>query len=250
MLTDHLAPDVAKTLRLLAPDLVQTEQYMDFLRNRRFRQTLLCHKGVALNRAPAPERLERLYVASAFDPVSVDLGPGAVEEFRTPRGLPVTVGDPLVKAALLHLAEVWPAAVPFRDLVAAARVRLGRAARPAPPADAPDSRLLLASLLKCTAPGAVEFRLTPPRLVVSLSERPRTTALARLQAATGAPVVSLRHEVVTLDPLDRRVLPHLDGRGDRGRILRALAESTDPDLSAEELERCLHRLARRALLEW
>src|SRR5262249_34675400 len=46
MLTEHFPPDVGQTLRLLAPDLVQTEQYMDFLRNRRFRQTLLCHKGV------------------------------------------------------------------------------------------------------------------------------------------------------------------------------------------------------------
>jgi methyltransferase-like protein/SAM-dependent methyltransferase len=251
MLTDHLAPGVANTLRLLAPDLVQAEQYMDFLRNRRFRQTLLCHRGVSLDRAPAPERLERLYVASAFRPVSAhpDLGPGAAEEFRSPRGLPVTTGEPLVKAALLHLAEAWPAAVPFRDLPAAALARLGRHAGPGPSADTPHSRALLAALLKCAAPGAVEFRLTPPRLVVEVSERPRATALARFQAAAGVPVVSLRHQVVTLDALDRRVLRHLDGSRDRGQLLRALTDSTGPGLSAEALEQCLGRLARDALLE-
>jgi methyltransferase-like protein/SAM-dependent methyltransferase len=251
MLTDHLAPGVAETLRLLAPDLVRTEQYLDFLRNRRFRQTLLCHRGVSLDRAPAPGRLERLYVASAFRPVSArpDLGRGAAEEFRSPRGLPVTTGEPLVKAALLHLAEAWPAAVPFHDLTAAALARLGREAGPGPPADPPHSGLLLASLLKCAAPGAVEFRLTPPRLVVGVSERPRATALARYQAAAGVPVVSLRHQAVTPDALDRRVLRHLDGSRDRGQLLQALADSTDPGLSAESLGQCLCRLARHALLE-
>ncbi|HKB02450.1 MAG TPA: class I SAM-dependent methyltransferase [Gemmataceae bacterium] len=247
MLTDHLAPGVANTLRLLAPDLVQTEQYLDFLRNRRFRQTLLCRQGVSLHRAPAPERLERLYVASGFRPVSADpdLGPGAVEEFRTPRGLSVTTGDPLVKAALVHLAEAWPGAVLVRALPAAALARLGRDAGP----DAADTRLLLPSLLKCATPGAVEFRLTPPRLVATLSDRPRASALARFQAATGAPVVSLRHQVVPVDAPDRRVLRLLDGSRDRGQLLRDLGDSTDAGLSAEALEDCLGRLARHALLE-
>jgi methyltransferase-like protein len=251
MLTDHLAPGVAQTLRLLAPDLVQTEQYLDFLRNRRFRQTLLCHKGVSLDRAPAPERLESLFVASGFRPASAapDLGPGVIEEFRSPRGLPVTSGDPVVKAALLHLAEAWPDAVPFRELPAAARARLGRGAGPGPSADAPHSRVLPTSLLKCAAPGAVEFRVTRPRLVTNVSERPRATALARFQAAAGVPVVSLRHQVVPLDALDRRVLRHLDGSRDRGQLLRALAGPTGPGPSAESLEECLGRLARHALLD-
>lgn len=251
MLTDHLAPGVAETLRLLAPGLVQTEQYLDFLRNRRFRQTLLCHRGVPLNRAPAPERLERMYVASAFRPVSArpDLGAGAVEEFRSPRGLPVTAGEPLVKAALLHLAEAWPAALPFGDLTAAALALLGREYGPVPSADTPLPRLLLPSLLKCAAPGAVEFRLTPPRLVVEISEHPRATALARYQATAGVPVVSLRHQVVALDTLDRRILQHLDGSRDRRQLLQLLVGSTDPALSAESLEQRLGLLARQAMLE-
>ena len=37
------------TLRHISPDLLHMEQYMDFLRNRMFRQTLLCHDSVALD---------------------------------------------------------------------------------------------------------------------------------------------------------------------------------------------------------
>jgi hypothetical protein len=95
----------------------------------------------------------------------------------------------------------------------------------------------------------VEFRLTPPRLIATVSERPRATALARYQAAADIPVVNLRHEVVAIDALDRRVLRHLDGTRDRGRLLRALADPAVPGPSAEALEECLGRLARHALLE-
>ena len=36
-------PEVRSTLRKLARDPIEKEQYMDFLKCRRFRQTLLCH---------------------------------------------------------------------------------------------------------------------------------------------------------------------------------------------------------------
>jgi methyltransferase-like protein/SAM-dependent methyltransferase len=262
MLTEHFPPDVGQTLRLLAPDLVQTEQYMDFLRNRRFRQTLLCHKGVSLNRAVGLECLEALHVASAYRPVSEqpDLHSGAAEEFRTPRGSALSAGEPLLKAGLVHLAEAWPASVPFRNLPAAARARLGLGPEAGPPAAGP-ARLLLASLLKCAAPTAVEFSVTPPRLVAEVSRRPAATPLARLQAVAGPTVTNLRHQAIPLSALDSQVLRHLDGSRDRAQLVRALADGLDrallpttpggrpdPRPLGELLDQCLRRLARHALL--
>ena len=49
--------NIEKTLKILATDQIQAEQYMDFLRNRMFRQTLLCHEGVALSIGVTPDRL-------------------------------------------------------------------------------------------------------------------------------------------------------------------------------------------------
>ena len=40
------------------PDLLYLEQYLDFLRNRTFRRTLLCHEHQALNREPSPKELD------------------------------------------------------------------------------------------------------------------------------------------------------------------------------------------------
>jgi SAM-dependent methyltransferase len=46
----NLPAPIANTLRGLSTDIVQMEQFMDFLRNRMFRQTLLCHKNIQVQR--------------------------------------------------------------------------------------------------------------------------------------------------------------------------------------------------------
>src|SRR5262249_15190105 len=56
------------------------------------------------------------------------------------------------------------------------------------------------------------------------SERPVASPLARRQAATDAPVTSLRHRLVTLSEFDRVILRHLDGTRDRAALLGVLLE--------------------------
>jgi len=55
----HEMFDPRGALGWLAGDVLEREQYLDFLRLRRFRQTLLCHEGVVLDRNVTPEHLER-----------------------------------------------------------------------------------------------------------------------------------------------------------------------------------------------
>jgi len=38
-----MPPEVESVLPMLSSDIIPLEQYMDFLRNRMFRQTLICH---------------------------------------------------------------------------------------------------------------------------------------------------------------------------------------------------------------
>ena len=48
MSTHHTGSQAENVIRGFASNIVELEQYMDFLRNRMFRQTLLCHKNVEL----------------------------------------------------------------------------------------------------------------------------------------------------------------------------------------------------------
>jgi predicted methyltransferase family protein len=64
MMTMVLPPQVAETLERLSPDILHFEQYMDFVRNRQFRQTLLCHRELRPQRALTPAVLHGLALLS------------------------------------------------------------------------------------------------------------------------------------------------------------------------------------------
>ena len=55
MVLSNFGPDIEKTLKMLATDQIMVEQYMDFLRNRMFRETLLCHAKITPNWSIQPK---------------------------------------------------------------------------------------------------------------------------------------------------------------------------------------------------
>jgi hypothetical protein len=126
MLLNDLPPEVGSALRTISADVIHLEQYGDFLRNRAFRQTLLCRQGTAVSYCLGVDRLRGLYVASPARALSPrpDTHSTAEERFTSPKGAVVKSVDPLAKAALVHLAEIWPRSLRFEDLSLVARTRL------------------------------------------------------------------------------------------------------------------------------
>jgi 2-polyprenyl-3-methyl-5-hydroxy-6-metoxy-1,4-benzoquinol methylase len=57
LFTAGLSPEALQTLRQLASDPIRAEQYLDFLRRRSFRRSLLCHASLNPSPRPLPERL-------------------------------------------------------------------------------------------------------------------------------------------------------------------------------------------------
>jgi SAM-dependent methyltransferase len=111
--------EVVDTIRLLSQgDRIKEQQYLDFLKCRRFRQTLLCHRELALGHEPAAARIPELCVSSPAKPAQDVTDPGSDEEveFHATDGASMTTNLPLAKAAILYLTARWPLAVPFREL--------------------------------------------------------------------------------------------------------------------------------------
>src|SRR5262249_55302177 len=75
----------------------------------------------------------------------------------------------------------------------------------------------------------VELYAGPLPFVTAVSERPLACPYARDQAAAGPKVTNRRHEVLRLNPVQRALLPLLDGSRDRAELLQALAEIADQD---------------------
>jgi methyltransferase-like protein/SAM-dependent methyltransferase len=212
MVSTNFGPEVAQTLqRLGAHNIVQMEQYMDYVRCRYFRQSLVCHRGVPLNRLIEPDVVKGFLLASRAAPEHPrpSLHRADSEKFQKPSGQGIVCHNPLTKIALLTLGAEWPAPVPFADLLARTKAEADRQGVPIEEAD--PERYLAGEMLTCMAAGVVDWHLGPVAFTTVPGLRPATTPLARLQASEGRQVTNLGGENITLDEIHRQVLRHLDG---------------------------------------
>jgi len=217
VIDDKTSAQTGEALGHMARDLIDLEQYTDFIHNRTFRQSLLCHAGLAVSRSLKVERLLNLYVAARALPVSAepDLNGPTIEEFRAFDGGVLKTDHPVSKAALRHLGEIWPRAIAFRELVPAAIARLAPEARP--PADpkslALEAEVLGVNLLRAYtySRNLVELHSYPPPLVSGVSPRPQVSPIARFQLAEDNRITNLYHERVELEGIVWYLFRYLDG---------------------------------------
>ncbi|MGE5569716.1 MAG: methyltransferase regulatory domain-containing protein [Rhodospirillales bacterium] len=223
-----LNPAAAEAVRALAgDDRIRKQQYLDFFKCRRFRQTLLCRAEIRLEDPPDARRVSTLWADCAAQPVSE-------EEFRAPDGASIRTNLPLAKAAIGHLSRSWPRAVPFEELLTSV----------------PHPAFLQDLLLRTYASGLVELHASPSPFTTEVRECPRAFSLARYHAARGSTIPTLRHSTVAVeDRLARRLIELLDGTRSRQELLRDLQAFAGFSVSAEDLDRNLAKLARLALLE-
>jgi methyltransferase-like protein len=223
MLATNLPPDLADILQRYANNTVELEQYLDFLRNRPFRQSLLCHQQVQLSARLKPERLADFYVASPILPAQQDEPATAAEKFNAPNGAAFTTDHPVTKAALHYLSEIWPRAVSFNALLVEAQKRTGLDSQSLDPKEA---QLLGFNLLQAYAYNdeLIELHIHQPLLAVESGEYPTASPVARWQTQFGQRVTNLRHEQINLDNTSHQLLPYLDGSHDRPALLAILEE--------------------------
>lgn len=207
-------------------DLLLKEQYLDFLKGRRFRQTLLCHAYTPVQREPAMAAAMQMDVvgqmrADLAEGTALDLAAGVAVRFSNLDGAALAIDHPVAKAALALIDDAFPAPLAASDLLASARVRA------ASDASADDDAAVLAHTLTTGFQmGLLTLYCDAPRFATQPGEHPRTSALARLQLDAGADLLtSLRPSMVRLDSrLALELVFLLDGSRDRDKILRDLAK--------------------------
>lgn len=255
MLASNFPAEAGKTVRRIAPDVIRQEQFMDFLRNRTFRQTLLVHADATVDRNVSPDRLGSLWIAGALQPEGpVRLAEGELASFRTPAGS-LRTPHAITKAAMRVMAELWPCALPIDEVFERSLKLLAADGAGLPIAPDAARPTLLSDLLQCYAAGLIELHGMASPFVVEPGERPNAHALARWQAAEGRPqLTSLRHRMVSVDENLRRLLPLLDGsrnRDDLCGVLRGwVTEGRQPPAAAvrQRLDQAIGQLARAGLL--
>ena len=246
MLTTHFPAPVAETLERISPDIVHLEQYMDFVRNRQFRQTLLCHDGQRPVRELSADALHGLLVSSPIrcEAPAIDLAPGVAMAFtRDSRRADVT--NPATKAALALVMDMWPRAVDVDALCERAIDRAAPLLGGTPPAEA--VRVMLDELFGAVMYGLLDLHTVSPPCVNRPSDAPRAHPVASFQAHAGSLVANAHHQVLDLDELSLAILKLADGVRTRGEMLAALRDTLDPELPDDRFEATLSTLVRNAL---
>lgn len=266
---ENSSDELETTLRTIAGNLIEVEQYFDFLKNRAFRETLLCHQEIALNRTISAERSFHLHVAShaLAESPELPLQSDGFMKFVGPTAV-MTTNNRLIKAAMLHLGEIYPRSVSFFELLAAARARIRRESVLSNAAENPtDAQKLAETIIASYAKMHVELSTCPSGFTLERSEAPCTTPVVRYQIKSGSLVTNRRHESVLLSDLQRHAAGLLDGRNTRDTIVDhlvalvrsavlAIYDNGQPvnderrarSILSKNLEQSLEQMASNALL--
>lgn len=229
MLAQLMKKEIASTLSRITNNIIAREQYMDFVRNRQFRQTLLCHKKVPIERNLNVEMLRNYKIRSRIKPVSEIpvLTDGVEEEFKNQNGASFKATNPLVKAFLQELSSADPEYLPFENALERAN-RLAADHMDLSDAEQVESNLLmLAFRLYCEQ--MVDFSIHPISCVTIPSDKPEVSKLARIQAANGLPITNRYHHTVSFDLLGFKFAQLADGTRDREAIIDALVKEAQTD---------------------
>ena len=214
-----LPNDVKEVLHGWSNGIVEYEQYIDFVRNRRFRKTLLCHAGEAVCHEPGPEVMRRFRFIGYAQPKSAvpDPSPTGTDQFQMPTGSTWSTNNPWMRAAARAAWAASPRSLSFAELAQQVNGAL-------PDGVSPDESRLTQALFQAVLSGLMEFHLFEPAFVAALSERPIATPLARVQLRNGNRVTNRRHHSVEMDALHRQVLTALDGSRDRNALVELLTD--------------------------
>jgi protein-L-isoaspartate O-methyltransferase len=216
-----LGPDHQEALAAFAADdPMRRIQYLDFIKNRRFRRSLACHASNSLDREPRPESFDGLNAALNEPLVAVSSNDGRTAEFKTAEGKSISTNHPYVSELLRKLTQTFPEPAELGGL----------------DADSMDM------VLKLCAAELIELRLARCTAATGPGARPVASPLVRAEICRGRTmVVNLRQRSVDLAGTPAlAVLPRLDGTRSRENLREEFGEDVD------EL---LDKLARLSLLQ-
>jgi len=221
--------DPTGLLRDISADLLNREQYLDFLKARMFRQTLLCPADRALSRPALQDLLEGFL----FSSLTRTLEDGQIQGLR---GIRIRSSHQASANVAAALGEMYPEPLSFADLEPYAGSR----------------EALLDILTGMVMSGFADLHVYNFPFQTTVTERPRASRLARSQARDSSTVVNACCRLVNLDEIGRELIQLLDGTRDQAQIAKDVSRAPGaPSLGeiVRHLPTSLEWMARVALLE-
>jgi 2-polyprenyl-3-methyl-5-hydroxy-6-metoxy-1,4-benzoquinol methylase len=256
MILENYGAEVAAQIRARSNnDLVESEQYLDLLSGRTFRQTMLVadERMAGVRRALEPTSVASLHF---LIPDGMRLEPdGAGHVLTDALGRTLRTSAAAVAQGLRELIARFPSSCSLEDCAGSANEQ--------------DRRAILDALYRLTLAGMATLSSEAVCAGDGGAARPRAIDIARADAGEGAlSTTNLRHESVGIEPSARVLLSAMDGTRDRDALTSFVLDEvrsgrltfsrdseaiTDPDslqlAAANHVDAILRGFYRAALLD-
>lgn len=226
MFSGNFSPEIAEVLAT-STDIVRTEQYMDYIYDRRFRSTLLCHADRILSRNLQSNMLMEGYVFNRFtfpeNYKDADISKPSMHKFTAATGMVLTTDDAMAQSIMKELMADTAQAVSVKKLTKNVYDALKKMKHPAsmhPQAAVEEA--ICQMLLRYLFIGGIYYYLNPTDYPTQPSKKPTATKLAQYQSSIQNWVTNQRQEHVSVAPFDNKLLALLDGTRDAAALTKEL----------------------------
>jgi hypothetical protein len=194
---DDLTDPLKEIFESLGDDVLAKEQVVDVVRNRMFRETLLCHASAKLDRGLSSTVFKELTFVALYIPDGDEAGSVEQDQVRlterlTGRSMDVPRGE--CAATLAVIARFGAHGAKFNDILRASSD---------PGAGLVDGQECLRAVFTLWKTGFIEALSVP---ISGVDGRAVVNPVARMQAVSGARVTSALHESFNLTSEERAIL--------------------------------------------
>ncbi|OZG32182.1 methyltransferase regulatory domain-containing protein [Rickettsia endosymbiont of Culicoides newsteadi] len=214
MFVGNLPEKTAEKLQSIN-DIVRTEQYMDFISNRKFRTTLLCHDNVRLNRAIEPSKLSDFHTTLDIRPATpeneADISNAVELGFycSNSESPDISTSSPIMKAVFYTYADNIGNPLTLDQITTLAMKKLEKL-------QLKDFKEELDSvIIQLVLQGYVQIFATKPISIYNISSKPKVSNFVRYQAQklgeTNLFVTNRINHFVPLRLHEKYIIELLDG---------------------------------------
>lgn len=208
-------------------DIVRSEQYMDFINNRRFRKTILCHNDALLNRNIDMAKLDKLYflVQVEYEGKLADIiiKDGQENKFKSSNLEEITTRAALETAIFVSVLE-HPGQFLSLDEITQYVSEKGVNS------DKATIKISIAALMaQLIFKGIADISIAKPKAVYKISTKPTISNLAKIQLkmaqnADKISVTSQTHNALGFDNIAKEIIYLVDGTRSLAQIVSDLVK--------------------------
>jgi len=224
---------IRETVGAITDDPIEGEELTDVLHGRAFRASTFVREDLELADPDECRRelLEEAGFVTELRPLGKrpSLAEGETEEFSDAADVRVAVKHPVLKAALLVLAQTYPRAMLFETLEAqaVALLQLRRVFKIERVLSDGERESLREDLLRLVDLGHLRLKLTLPSMVTEAGPTPRVSTLTRYEARQFRSISTAFHEPLSLDDASSYLISLMDGSLDHDELARALVATLE-----------------------